>query len=381
MRCLLVTLLCLLAVGCRSDLQCSRQTALLRAEILDLEDKYYALKMERGLSGDEVDSEVYYDESGVIYDDGGIVYDDDVIYENNAPLNRSNLIPNPPEETTRETSRGSSILNPQDDENSIDLQMDSSMPTNDPQGIGVQDDQTNLSLNSPSVSQATSTRRARSPQQRDIAKARNLTSEIVISTRTTRGRNLDGLAGDEGLDLMIFTRNAAGRMATEPGELTVSLIDPTESAEFQQIGIWKFLPSETKLFLAQPNNDGMGILLHLPWDQSTPQNSNLDLHVRFKTPDGRSFQTSRSIHINPPAPNYSPDDPTVTAWLQNDPRWISGSESQPTDDIVPLVRKRSSIPTMRASTIRRTGPVESVPPKFSPPTKAEVERPEWRPIR
>ena len=38
---LIVTIL--LPVGCNSDLRCRRETALLRAEYLDLEDKYYSL--------------------------------------------------------------------------------------------------------------------------------------------------------------------------------------------------------------------------------------------------------------------------------------------------------------------------------------------------
>ena len=40
---ILLVVTILLPVGCNSDLRCRRETALLRAEYLDLEDKYYSL--------------------------------------------------------------------------------------------------------------------------------------------------------------------------------------------------------------------------------------------------------------------------------------------------------------------------------------------------
>lgn len=84
-----VLLCCLgpLAAGCNSDPRCRRETALLRAEILDLEDKYYLMKEQRdqalAVAEGEVVTQVVSQESGtdVIYDgfiDGAIIYDEPV---------------------------------------------------------------------------------------------------------------------------------------------------------------------------------------------------------------------------------------------------------------------------------------------------------------
>ena len=54
--------LCLIAIGCNADPRGRRETALLRAEILDLEDKYYQIKYER----DQAMSELSACQGGII---------------------------------------------------------------------------------------------------------------------------------------------------------------------------------------------------------------------------------------------------------------------------------------------------------------------------
>ena len=87
MRFYLLTILCALALGCNSDPNCRRETALLRSEILDLEDKYYLLKSERdallqsqGAAVNEIyaASDAIYEQPAIIQ---GQLLQGDVIYD------------------------------------------------------------------------------------------------------------------------------------------------------------------------------------------------------------------------------------------------------------------------------------------------------------
>lgn len=76
--------LCLVAAGCNADPSCRRETALLRAEMLDLEDKYYLMKSQRdealgiarGVDGSRVASEVLSADQQI--GSGVIIYDEPI---------------------------------------------------------------------------------------------------------------------------------------------------------------------------------------------------------------------------------------------------------------------------------------------------------------
>ena len=140
----------------------------------------------------------------------------------------------------------------------------------------------------------------------------------MVNRSLTSGQDVDGSRGDEGLNLLLQTRDSKGRIVLQGGELTVSLIDPKQR---QRIGFWRFLESETELFFVDENQNTDGILLHLPWDESVPQRARLLVHVQFVTTDGRTLTTSSDVLIEPPSNDYSPDDPRVIDWTQSDSRW------------------------------------------------------------
>lgn len=311
---LLVTLLSLMAMGCRANPRCQRENAMLRAELLDLEDKYYSLMSEQG------EGTTYIGESAQIIVSPQPFEDHIVepgIVEPGASLNRND--------------QGNS---------SIGLR-----------GIGF--------------------------SQSGDGDVR--ISNITINQRATRGHDVDGNLGDEGVDLLVQTRTADGAIRLQAGELTVSIIDPAEEPDRQRVGLWKFLPSETELFFANHELGSRGILLHLPWDQSTPTHSRLTLHVRFVTPDGRVLKTSTELRITPPTDDYSPDDPLVARWTQRDDRW--GTASEP--DWHP---KADGSRRLQAS----SGGSEPDPISTSDPMRRRIKaipvkstrlQPAWRPVR
>ena len=279
MRFLLATMFCFLAIGCRTDQRCQRQTALLRAEILDLEDKYYSLKAKHnavvGVADDagQIVGEPYYD--GVIYD-GGVIYDEfpqetityggEVIHDGNVvygepilggPLESGattsgsaidNVSPDiEVQQFGQEGSGAQSVVEPQTDPSVPSEFPESNTPEKLPAPADAQEgDQLGLQINSPSTRSA-------------------MPTEIYLEPSSTRGRDVDGIKGDEGLELLIQPRTAAGKVKLQAGELTISLIDPAETPDRQRIGLWKFLSEETKLFFASAQQENQGILLHLPW--------------------------------------------------------------------------------------------------------------------
>ena len=216
----------------------------------------------------------------------------------------------------------------------------------------------------------------------------------MVNRSGTSGQDLDGSHGDEGLNLLLQTKDSKGQIVLQGGELTVSLIDPKQR---QRIGFWRFLAGETELFFVDRNQNTDGILLHLPWDESVPQRARLLVHVQFVTDDGRTLTTSSDVLIKPPTRDYSPDDPLVINWTQSDARWgdaddggyvVTGLESF--DDSIEIEnRRRAEDDWQQNGTYKRGAKFsqlhdnDSSNGKAARVTKAvdNPDQPKWRPVR
>lgn len=220
-------------------------------------------------------------------------------------------------------------------------------------------------------------------------------ASISIDSSATVGINLDKIEGDEGVEIFITPQDDTGETVHCDGELTVSLIDPTATPERQRIGLWKFVPEETKLFFANTPSGERGILLHLPWEQTIPVNYALDLHVRLITTDGRALKTKHQLTITPPDAEYSVDDSGIRRWTREDPRWLPASEAS---DGVAELREPQKVITNKTWKPSKKQPAMKpptmIPPAMIPPAKAKQakvensqtsqtlpEKPVWSPIR
>ena len=130
-----------------------------------------------------------------------------------------------------------------------------------------------------------STTLSRSYDDNRNAVNQGLPTEIIINRSMTSGQDVNDSPGDDGLNLLLQTKDANGQIVLQGGELTVSLIDPKQR---QRVGFWRFLAGETELFFVDKNENTDGILLHLPWDESVTRRARLLVHVSFVTPDGRT---------------------------------------------------------------------------------------------
>lgn len=114
----------------------------------------------------------------------------------------------------------------------------------------------------------------------------------------TGGLDEDGQDGDDVLSAVLTPYDGSDELVKLPGEVEFRLYDLTRPKGEQNLGQWKFGPQETsdhwhKSFLAS------GYLFKLPWQQ-IPTTEELTLVARFKSPDGRTFQTNQIVTIEPP---------------------------------------------------------------------------------
>lgn len=367
--------------GCRSNttLRCERETALLRAEILDLEDKYYALKSEYqtavqgGGSGTIItdgvvgsgligSSPIVVGSSPVIVNSvpmvqgeviqGDVIYEDQMIHGSVVPgtvipgtVNSVPTIATPVEggvyyessptlsqptinqgvsPTPAATGSGSpNLQTPAIDNSTSDNDQTLMLPDDPELEVGYED--LELDLGSGEVDRL----------------------EIVSSA--TRGKDLDGVPGHDGIELLIRTVNANGDFVERNGELTITVKDQLAG----EIGKWTFLPEELKLFLSRDELGNMGTLLHLPWTGKIPVSKQVEIRVSMMIQD-MEYIATLNLDIEPPTGQS--DSPAIVGWAVDDDRWVSASTT--------------SQPRIRSAPSSRT--IQRQPP---------IERPVWKPVR
>jgi hypothetical protein len=355
--------------GCQTTtVQCQREMALLRAEILDLEDKYYALQAQhrtaladgsgavvsQGVIGNGIIEgsrivgsptviEGYPEISGdVIYTDEVIVGSSmmptgEVYYEgqpvrNGQPIMTPGVIQNAP------------TLAPTPNSNDLPIE---SAPTLEPSTTT--EDQTD-------PSSVTGDQALLLPDDTEFEVGyENLelsiaeVDRIEIVSQATRGKNLDESPGDDGIEVMIQTLDVNQKFIDASGELTVTVRDQ----QLGEIGKWTFLPKELQLFLSRDEFDNTGILLHLPWTGQVPVSDVVDVRAKMLI-NGIEYIATMKLKINPPTSMATKE--AVVGWTASDRRWLTGSTP---------VAKRRKISSQPSANSRSTA----------------IERPQWKPVR
>ena len=338
MRYLLILIfVCTLLTGCRVNPRAEREIALLRAEILDLEDQYYALKDRCEEKGVSTDSQ-YYDSEFV---DGECIDCEPgtIIYEN-------------PADATYD--RAPTEVNPSEELESIE----------------------------PTIDDGTSSRLEILPHTGDVlpekvsysggnrsGNRQDIISSIAIDRNSSRGEDIDGIPGHEGLSLLIQPLDDYGNIHKIAGKLMVRISESKSENVERQIGLWQFTPRETESFFVRDEVPEQGILLHLPWDGLIPTERVLRVFVRYTTRDNRKLDTQFRIQVDPPGSAYSIEDPLVAGWVEKDDRW-KDIEFEPASP--------SSV--ARENDPRAVGREPAFRAK-TPNTEQRISAPGWRPVR
>ena len=304
---LLLIISSILCCGCRVNPNAEREIALLRAEILDLEDQYYALKSQRDTAvtqlrdcqGVDFDGSRFPDPQlpgdCVNCDDGAIIYDSSVVYEDGATvieqgvpfdLNTSDQI------QSYEYEQGSPVIESTPGLEEVPA-VEGNTPTDD--GTSILDRQRGLTQGS--------------------------IRTIRIHPQVSKGEDLDGTPGHEGLSLLVQPVNAQSQVVNEVGQMTIQVLERDRLASSRQIGIWRFTPEETRSFQVREGVPDQGILLHLPWSQILPTRNAVTVVVNFVVAGNQRHTARLQIPIQPPRNRYSLDQPIIANWIENDERW------------------------------------------------------------
>ena len=109
----------------------------------------------------------------------------------------------------------------------------------------------------------------------------------------------DGQPGDEMLSVLLYPHDEQGGLVKLPGTIELRALDLSAPEGMQEVGNWTFTPDQTKEawhtgFLAA------GFLFEEAWERM-PHGSDVTLHARFKTIDGRQFDAVQPLKVSSPA--------------------------------------------------------------------------------
>lgn len=140
-------------------------------------------------------------------------------------------------------------------------------------------------------------------------------ASLKLNRRITGGADTDGRFGDEGIFALVEARDAAGRLVSDPGAMTLVLHDPLASGDRGVVARWDFTAHEVaSRFRAGPF--GSGVHFDLPWPNRPPSRSQLRLEVRLTTADGKTLATTHKFSVdlaNAPRATAASDRPDDAA--------------------------------------------------------------------
>ena len=129
----------------------------------------------------------------------------------------------------------------------------------------------------------------------DLSEQQFQVTGLKINPLLTGGFNRDGKPGDDQVTLVFTAIDRREQPVRLPGQVECELLDPSQPAEQQRLGLWTFDAAKTRAAW-QKTLGSFSYRFELPW-QSPPTTSDLDLHVRFQSQHGDRFEASAPIRI------------------------------------------------------------------------------------
>ncbi|MFG0334025.1 MAG: hypothetical protein ACF8TS_11735 [Maioricimonas sp. JB049] len=130
-------------------------------------------------------------------------------------------------------------------------------------------------------------------------------SGIQFNTLLTGGRNRDGSPGDEVLAVVLTPHDQDGDLVKIGGEIEIEALDMSLPSDSRQIGLWTF-DAEAAREMWHSGFVSAGFQFELPWHRP-PSSRNVIVHARLITPDGRRFDASHTVAVDPPVQLASQD--------------------------------------------------------------------------
>lgn len=128
-------------------------------------------------------------------------------------------------------------------------------------------------------------------QTRALAAATGLTIHSLL----TGGQDRDGRPGDDVIHAVLYPSDERGELVKLAGALEIEVIELSEQP--RPLGQWSFTTEQARE-LWHSGFLTSGFKLELPW-AVPPQHPEVLLKAKLHTPDGRTFQATRVVTIDP----------------------------------------------------------------------------------
>jgi hypothetical protein len=196
-------------------------------------------------------------------------------------------------------------------------------------------------------------------------------TQITLNRKLTGGHNADGQPGDDGLMVVVEPLDAKGDLLEIPGEVSVVVLDPAQEGEAARVARWDFTAEEAAEHIKRtPMGDGLHF--ELRWPHGPPANRDLNLYVRYTTPEGKKLQVEKKIEVEVPG---APKNDAAPAWTKADkpaPAPAPDRSTQNWDDS----------PRAKATAVRPAPDDEAPKSSAKPaPKNDRTAAPKWGPYR
>lgn len=111
-----------------------------------------------------------------------------------------------------------------------------------------------------------------------------------------RGINLDNQPGDDGLYLVITSKNQAGQIVNDEGKLTIVAEEIIDDKPVR-ISAWEIDSDEMKEYL-EPIGASQGYHLRLPWQATAPTGRTIQVFVKCEFEDGRKLVNRKELTLS-----------------------------------------------------------------------------------
>jgi hypothetical protein len=212
---------------------------------------------------------------------------------------------------------------------------------------------------------------------------------IAINPNATGPYGSAATLGDQGLAVLVETRNVRGQLVRAAAPISVVALDPALHGEAARLARWDFSAAEVAaMFRAVAGVEG--VYLQLRWPAGPPKHNALEVYVRLVAGDGRKLETHRSVAMDFPArsqrqwastaaatPGAVPLPARNTAkpdgWQQLPPSAMPGP--------APLAVEPDAVPAPLIVGPQLEAPTAQAKKSAAKPAESKAELPVWSPYR